>query len=854
MGVRQKAWCILEDNTGQDHGAADGRVNVSMQWVFGLAVALGVCTSMAAAQDTTARGSARGIPRFPLESSGLSVRGPVRPWAYLGDPGQRAAVLGREAGSFEVWTWPLRLVRDLHLVFHIQDQAEPIEGATIARQVVVRPEGSTIVYSHPSFTVRQHVLVPLHEPGALLLLQVESTRPLSVTVRLRADFNLFWPGGFGGGSLTWQPERRRFLLTQGGARLYRALIGSPLASQGAAQSIQDAPHTPSQFVLEVNPAVAVTDYIPIVIAGGSTAADSVERVYNRLLTQAPAYWREKVAHYRRVQDDQLSIRTADARLDQALDWTKVDLDQQLRGLAAINALALTTVGQVERVRSELRLLGQQQRADGRIPYDVAGVTRLPRLPGDQRFWFGDDATSFWILACYNYWSATGDDILIRELWPNLVKAFRRRAATSGQQSDIFQTGTWLAALENVPALAAAAGDAALAGEAASLFEASQRNLEDRFWLEATGIYASVLAQNRLQEARPVLPVGVAGRDALTIWPVVAMAFGLLDNARASRMLREVGSAALTADWGTRALSSHDPLYDPDQPERGAVWPFTTGFAALAHYRYHRGWAGYDLVRDLARTTLDFARGRAPDVLSGAFYTVLEPAMPRQFSATPMLVAPVVNGLFGVQVDARNRALSVEPHLPAEWTAATLSQVRVGRERVRVDIRRERGRYVMTLRRNGSAAPLFVRLAPALPLGTRVERVRVNDSDAPIQVEETEHDVHAVVELILAAEAEVEIEYSGGLEVYAPPEPLEVGDRPDALKVLDFRREGSDFVVLVEGLPATSYTLELRVESRVRTVVGADLLEHAEDRMQLRVRFSAGVTPFARREIRIRTDR
>jgi hypothetical protein len=339
---------------------------------------------------------------------------------------------------------------------------------------------------------------------------------------------------------------------------------------------------------------------------------------------------------------------------------------------------------------------------------------------------------------------------------------------------------------------------------------------------------------------------------LTIWPSAALAFGLLEDERSNRMLREVSSAAITTDWGARTLSGYDAAYDPLHTLRGAVWSYASGWAALAHYRYHRGWAGYDLLRDLATTTLDFARGRTPETVSGVSYTTTDSAATNQTSATSMLIPAVVTGLLGLQIDAPNRALQLEPHLPADWDALSVNQIRVGRDRVRMEMRRERGRMLIELRRDGTAATIFVRLAPALPLGARVERVRVNDADAPIQVEESAHDVHAVIEVPLIGEANVEIEYQGGLEVQAPAEQNEPGDRSAALKVLDFRKDGTDFVVLVEGVPATSYTLRLRAESRLRAVSGADVAEHSGERLDLRVRFGPGVAPFARREVRVRT--
>ena len=851
-------------------------------------------------QQTPARPDlARAIPRFGLEGGVLMARGPVRPWSYLGDQGRKAALFGDETGSFEAWIWPMKLVRELRLAFKLTENDEPIQGAVVAREVIARPEGATIVYSHPAFTVREHVIVPLNEPGVLVLLEVETVRSLSVLVRMDADFNLAWPGSAGGGYITWLPDRHRFLISQSGVGSYNAFIGSPFATDGATQAVNEASTIPTQFRLRFDPATVGADYIPIVIAGAPTSRDSVELIYNRLLERAPVYWREKLDHYRSVRQEQLGINSPDAELDQAFEWAKVNLDQQLvcnpdlgcglvagfgragagdfrgagwffGGDAAINSTAMSAIGQFSRVNDGLRFLARYQRADGKIAHEISQAAgRLPWFTDYPNAWLHGETTPFWIMACYSYWTASGDDAFLKQLWPNIARAFRWSASTDSDGdglmenakagasaiaasglgeslgTDIYLAGVWVAALDGLREMARAAGDLGVASDAAVLFEKAHESLESRFWLDAPGIYAFALLEPRPESPGPRLS------DALTVWPASAMSFGLLDDARAMRMLRELGSSAITADWGARMLSRYHPLYDPLHSNNGTVWPFASGFAALAHYRYHRGWAGFDLVRDVARATFDFARGRTPEVLSGAFYNVLDTAVPKQFVATSMLVSPLVTGLIGMEVDAPNRALLLEPHLPAEWNTLEVNNMHVGAHRVSMTIRRGNGKYEISLRRSGPALPLFVRLSPALPLGTRVVRASVNDRDVTLHAEESVHDVHAMVELTLAAAAEIEIEYDGGLEVNSPTESLEIGDRSSALKVLDFYRSGQDYVLLIEGVPGASYALGLRAESRVRSVTGAEIVEQANQRLQLRVRFGAGSTPFARREIRLR---
>ncbi len=795
-----------------------GRAAAKRRVVTAIAVTGVLVASAARAQTTVSRfpiGAADdgAVPAAAGVTGGadrtIALRGPARPGAYLADMGRRAALLGEETGAFEVWVWPLKLVRDLRLAFKVPEYDAPIPGASVAREVIVRPEGATIVYVHASFTVRQHLLVPLDEPGALMLLEVSTVRPLDVHVEMHADFGLAWPGSFGGGYITWQADQRRFLLSQGGVRQYNAFIGSPYASGGTTHAAHDAPTIPSRFTLAFDTARTSTDFIPIVIAGGATAArDSVDAVYRRLLAGAERYWREKVTHYEHVRRGQLSIRSPEPMLDLALEWAKVNLDQQtvcnpdlgcglvagfgragpnnfrpgfgwfFGGDAAINSFAMDGLGQFAAVRQGLEFLAAYQRSDGKITHEISqSAARLPWFTDYPYTFFHGDTTPFWIEACHAYWKASGDRAFLDAMWPRLVRAFRWSAATDtdgdglmenpsagagaievgglGEDlwTDIYLAGVWTAALDGMRAMAAARGDRALEREAGALHARALATLERDFWLEDAGIYAFALL-------RPVTGGEVRRvrtNPALTVWPSTALSFGLLDAGRADRMLSRIAAPDVTTAWGTRTLSSTHALYDPLHYNNGTVWPFVTGFAALAHYRYHRADDGLQLVRAIARTTFDFALGRNPELLSGAYYRPLDTAVPQQFFATSMLVTPLVRGLLGLAADAPSRRATVAPHLPPGWNELAVDQFRVGENVLAVRYARTAEQITIALERSGAdAQPLTVRVSPAIEAGVTVAAVAVDGAAVTPTFETTAHDRHVTVDVQLRETATVEI--------------------------------------------------------------------------------------------------
>ncbi len=63
----------------------------------------------------------------------------MRPWEFIDAVGQHAAFFGNEAGTLEAWVYPLKLLRDFKLRFHLKDRV--LEAQDYARELVVRPKG-----------------------------------------------------------------------------------------------------------------------------------------------------------------------------------------------------------------------------------------------------------------------------------------------------------------------------------------------------------------------------------------------------------------------------------------------------------------------------------------------------------------------------------------------------------------------------------------------------------------------------------------------------------------------------------------------------------------------------------------
>jgi glycogen debranching enzyme len=807
-----------------------------------------------AATPALAQQPAPTVPKFEIEASPLALNGDVRPHHYLGVVGRAAAWLGTETGQAELWAHPMKLAADFGLSFVIPDYLEPIRGADVARTVTVRPELTTITYSHATFTVRQHILAPLDEAGLLVLLDVETLRPLEIVTSFRMVLQDAWPGGFGGQYVFWDAGERAFVLSES-TRRRSALIGSPWATAASEHPAHALPDAPTTFVIPVDTARARTEFVPIAIAGGVAPRDTVVSRYRRLLAKAEALYREKRAHVTTLLTETTSLDTPDDELDLALEWAKVNLDEALTcnpelgcglvagwgpsgagerpgfgwyfgGDAAINSFAMDAVGLWDQVAQGLRFLARYQRDDGKIPHEISqAAASLPWFTEFPYAYYHADTTPYWLVALWRYWRASGDTALVDELWPAAERAYRWcltretdgdgviengpgnlgaievGALGEGIHQDIYLAAVWIEALEAMTEMALTMGHPGLARETTALQERASGTLNERYWRESDAHHAF-----------GILTSG-ATNDNLTVWPATAAAFGLLDATRANQTLTKLATDSITSDWGARILSTGSSLYDPMHYNNGAVWPFVTGFVSWGQYRYRRPWSGFGLIDALAQLTFDWARGRHPELLSGRFYRPLDTAVPQQFFATSMLLSPVVMGLLGWEPDAPHGRARLAPQLPANWDRVVIRNLRVGTTNLDVEIVQADTARSVTVRRRGP--PVTLELVETLPPGARA----IGQSVGPVEVSgagrlvDSPREVQLTRTVALASDVTTfAATWSGGVAVVPPVTTLVPGQTSAGVRVLEFARDStpaSAWRLTVEGEPDRTYTVRMR---------------------------------------------
>ena len=114
------------------------------------------------------------------------------------------------------------------------------------------------------------------------------------------------------------------------------------------------------------------------------------------------------------------------------------------------------------------------------------------------------------------------------------------------------------------------------------------------------------------------------------------------------------------------MSNDEKIYDGMSYHQGSVWPLFTGWAALAEYRGGQPLAGYQMLMENANLTRAQDLGADTELLSGDFFVPFGRSTSHQLWSSAMVITPTLRGLFGIDIDAQTKTITVNPHLPASW--------------------------------------------------------------------------------------------------------------------------------------------------------------------------------------------
>jgi glycogen debranching enzyme len=501
----------------------------------------------------------------------------------------------------------------------------------------------------------------------------------------------------------------------------------PGAQPGILAPYQERPQVhPVELRLHIDPARDRGRLFPLLMAVGMNK----ETATNQALGAALQHLNESIAEeykahadsYKKLLANSVSIETPDKTLNEAFQWAIISIEQLKTKSLPDNETALVAgyyasadsarpgfgwffgrdslytlfavngYGDFAVSKSELEFLIKRQREDGKIMHEysqTAGFIDWRQFP---YMYAAADSTPLFLLAMADYVRSSGDLAFLTAHRDAIEKAWAfetGHADTNGIYDNRQGTGwveSWPGGMPHQEIYLAfldqqASGamgliedllhDSAKAQTARSRAEAVAKTIQAQFWDKDKNCYAfSRNPDGSLDRTTTVYP-------ALAWWSGKGLAGDASIPTQTGACLQQLAGHALNTDWGLRDVANDEKIYDGMSYHQGSVWPLFTGWAALAEYRGNQPLAGYQLLMENANLTKAQDLGAVTELLSGDYFVPFGRSTSHQLWSSAMVITPTLRGLFGIDVDAQTKTITVNPHLPASWDHATVRNLPLG---------------------------------------------------------------------------------------------------------------------------------------------------------------------------------
>ncbi|WP_158941580.1 amylo-alpha-1,6-glucosidase [Granulicella sp. S190] len=712
-------------------------------------------------------GSLRPVDAFPIREDGITIRRHVEAGKPFTVAGTRGAMPGQQEGTLEAWVLPVKLLSHLSIRADVEGYSVPIDLNADAAEIEVSPDHTTITYSHIAFTVRQIMFAPDDTEdgtGAVVLFQIDSTRPMDLTFSFTPEMRPMWPQRSQGvPSAEWvkQQEGGFYVLHTDFPNLAGA-VAIPTAQPGILAPYQEKPKFyPLELKLHYGPKRDTNRYFPLLMAMGSTLETATNATLQgkleRLNAELPQIYAKHAERYRQMKDRVTAIRTPDVGLSEDFDWAAMSIEQ-LRakaqpsgeiGLVAgyyssgdsarpgfgwyfgrdslYTLYAVNGFGDFGLSRAELEFLMKRQRDDGKIMHEYPQTAASFEWKDFSYAYAAADSTPLFLTAMLDYVRSSGDVDFLRRHREIVEKAWHFETTHDTDGDGIYDNSQGTGWVESWPSgMPHQEIYLALLDQQASVAMLKLAGLlEDKATADAASVRAADLAKkieaeyydsSRQEYTFSRNTDGTLDRTA-TVYPAIAWWNGGDGLAHSAASFRRWASHDFSTDWGLRDVAESDPFYDPISYHQGSVWPLFTGWASVAEYRAGHPLAGYAHLMQNADLTTAQDLGAVTELLSGAFFQPFGRSTSHQLWSSAMVITPALWGLFGIDVDGLSSSITLDPHLPADWDHAAVDRLHVGASVCSLEYQREgRGLVVRVKTLSGPVVRLASGVKGALSMG------------------------------------------------------------------------------------------------------------------------------------------
>jgi len=784
------------------------------------------------------------IPAFPFETAGPVIQAHAEPLKPFTVAGERGVVLGQQDGTFEAWVLPVKVLSHLSIQAQVDGYSVPIEVNQQAAEIEVRPDRTTITYSHIAFTVRQIMFSPDQASagtGPMVLFEFDCLHPTDFTLSFTPELRWMWPernegvpgaewvagpGGTGG-----------YYVLHSDYPDLAAAITIPGAQPGILAPYQERPQVhPVELRLRIDPARDHGRLFPLLMAVGTTPAaarnPALGATLAELNTGIAASYQAHAERYKKLLASSTTIETPDKALNEAFQWATISIEQLRAKVQGTDETALVAgyyasadsarpgfgwffgrdslytlyatngYGDFALSKAELEFLIHRQRADGKIMHEFAQTAAAIDWQAFPYMYAAADSTPLFLLALEDYVRASGDTAFLTANRDAIEKAwaFETDPAHDTDHDGIYDNSQGTGWVESWPGamphqeIYLALLDQQASGAMADLEKLLGNPEKSAAAQERADKIAGTIESEYYDPEKSCYAFSRNADGSLdrasTVYPALAWWSNLPSGksilAHPEGCLQQFAAHTLNTDWGLRDVSTDEKFYDGMSYHQGSVWPLFTGWAALAEYRANQPLAGYQMLMENANLTRAQDLGAVTELLSGDFFVPFGRSTSHQLWSSAMVITPTLRGLFGISIDAQTKTITVNPHLPAGWDDASIDNLPL-----------PAGAGGLKLHRSGSEIEVGLTGVNNPRWNLRTDMVGARTTDNSLR---TLRIPSPQIEIDQVREAEIDYLHAWSALAAAPPLP---GARTARFRVVEETYADHKLTLVIEG-PAGGY--------------------------------------------------
>jgi len=504
-----------------------------------------------------------------------------------------------------------------------------------------------------------------------------------------------------------------------------------------------------------------TERVVLVISTSLESENDALGTYINLQKNAEDLLRETEEYYVSFLENTALIETPDLLLDKIFLWNKLTVEylkqytpgigtgyhcsfSQWQNYFGRDNLFLLRgsieAGDFEGAKEQLEMYARFQHPSGEIFHEFTptGVS----VSSDT------DSTPLFVANVHHYLTWTGDVPFVKRIYENVKKAivfletldFQKNGliATRGEHSCWGSEPTHPNEPQLVDQIYAHAALAAASEMASTL----GKNVEANAWREK----AELLKEDRINSSSYYWSpengyfkktIGDFEPRSLAIWPCMGILFESIDEEKAERVMGRLHGDEFNHDFGFLLASR----LREDFPK--IIWPWVSGIANLCEFRMHFTQEAFLHLSNMAKKVVTrYYPGSASDVVDA------ETNEPKQWPIFAWhigcaILAPVIEGMFGVKPEMHKDVLTIDPHMPYQWPYMRLKNLRVGNYTLDVSFERGADEAKISID-NRAESPITVKLGLNFPKGTIIKEVlqaTSPDKKTAFSLNETVRDLH-----------------------------------------------------------------------------------------------------------------